>query len=94
MTKPVNSYGKKTFGKMQVTQRIKLSEADDKKECSKVKPTITEYQPRLPFIIYLYSLVKCSSWQALLSVDLNGLVQIEQLVVLSIFSIILGLAVS
>ena len=80
--------------KLHGAQRIKLPEADDKKECSKVKPTITEYQLRLPFIMYLYSLIKCSLWQAFLFVDLNGLVQIEQLVVLSILFIILGLAVS
>ena len=33
-------------------QRIKLPEADNKKECNKVKPTKTEYQLGLPFVIY------------------------------------------
>ena len=55
ITKLVKRYWKKTFGKMQVTraQRIKLPEADDKKERNKVKPTKTEYQLRLLFIIYM-----------------------------------------
>ena len=38
--------------KLHGAQRIKLPEVDDKKNCNKVKPTITEYQLRLPFIIY------------------------------------------
>ena len=40
---------------MQVTraQRIKLPEADNKKERIKVKPTKTEYQLHLFFIIYM-----------------------------------------
>ena len=37
---------------MHGAQRIKLPEADDKKECNKVKPTKTEYQLYLPFVIY------------------------------------------
>ena len=38
--------------KLQGAQRIKLPEADDKKGCDKVKFTKTEYQLRLPFVIY------------------------------------------
>ena len=39
--------------KLHGAQRIKLPEADDKKERNKVKPTKTEYQLRLLFIIYM-----------------------------------------
>ena len=54
MTKPVKSYWKKHLErcKLQGAQRIKLPEVDDKKEHSKVKPTKTEYQLRLPIVIY------------------------------------------
>ena len=38
--------------KLHGAQRIKLPWADNKKECNKVKPTITEYQLHLAFIIY------------------------------------------
>ena len=38
--------------KLHGAQRIKLSEAEDKKERNKVKSTKTEYQLRLPFVIY------------------------------------------
>ena len=38
--------------KLHGAQRIKLLEADDKKWCDKVKFTKTEYQLRLPFVIY------------------------------------------
>ena len=33
-------------------QRTKFREADDKKRCDKIKFTKTEYQLRLPFVIY------------------------------------------
>ena len=54
MTKPVKRYWKKHLErcKLHGAQRIKLPEADDKKERNKVKSTKTEYQLRLPFVIY------------------------------------------
>ena len=53
MTKSVKRYWKKYLErcKLHEAQRIKLPEADNKKERNKVKPTKTEYQLRLPFAI-------------------------------------------
>ena len=54
MTKPAKRYWKKHLErcKLHGAQRIKLPEVDGKKERNKVKPTKTEYQLRLSFIIY------------------------------------------
>ena len=54
MTKPVKRYWKKHLERCRLhgPQRIKLPEADDKKERNKVNPTKTEYQLPLPFVIY------------------------------------------
>ena len=56
MIKPVKRYWKEHLErcKLHWAQRIKLPEADDKKERNKAKPTKTEYQLRLPFVIYAY----------------------------------------
>ena len=55
MTKPVKRCWKKHLErwKSYEAQRIKLPETDNKKERNKVKPTKTEYQLRLPFVIYV-----------------------------------------
>ena len=46
--------------KLHRAQRIKLPEADDKKGCDKVKFTKTEYQLRLPFVIYAdFEIILC-----------------------------------
>ena len=52
MTKPVKRYWKKHWErcKLHGPQRIKLPEADNMKECNKTAKT--EYQLRLPFVIY------------------------------------------
>ena len=54
MTKPVKRYWKKHLErcKLHETQTIKLPESDDKKGYNKVNSTKTEYQLRLPFVIY------------------------------------------
>ena len=54
MTKLVKRYWKKHLERCRLhgAQRIKLPEADDKKERNKVNPTKTEYQLPLPFVIY------------------------------------------
>ena len=58
--------------KLHGAPRIKLQEAGDKKDCDKVKFTKTEYQLRLPFVIYVdFKSVLCkqdscepSSWKS------------------------------
>ena len=55
MTKSVKRYWEKNIlerCKLHRAQRIKLPEANNKKERNKVKPIKTEYQLRLPFVIY------------------------------------------
>ena len=66
MAKPVERYWKKQFGKMQVLWGHKISEAEEKKKHNKVKPTITEHQLRLSFIIYL-----ACTWNAVMGSTLN-----------------------
>ena len=60
--------------KLHRAQKIKRPEADDKKGCDKVKFTKTEYQLRLPFVIYTdfgSVLHKQDSWEPSLSKSLT-----------------------
>ena len=55
MGKPVKGIEKEKHlerCKLHGAERIKLPEDNEKKEHNKVKPTKTEYQLRLPFVLY------------------------------------------